>query len=59
MEQNFDMKRIDEKGRVVVTKTLRDLCGFKEGECVALYVVEGKLVVEPFKNYMSRKGENK
>jgi AbrB family looped-hinge helix DNA binding protein len=55
--KNFDMKRVDEKGRVVITKTLRDMCGFKEGECVALYEEEGRLVVEPFKNYMNRKGE--
>ena len=50
----FDMKRLDEKGRVVVTKTLRDKLGFKEGEVLALYEKDGKLVVEPFKKFIMR-----
>jgi AbrB family looped-hinge helix DNA binding protein len=49
---NFDMKRVDEKGRVVITKTLRELCGFKEGTVVALYVRGDKIVIEPFTKFI-------
>jgi AbrB family looped-hinge helix DNA binding protein len=52
----FDMKRLDEKGRVLITNTIRKELGFKEGECLALYVRDGKLVVEKF-NIFINKGE--
>lgn len=48
----FDMKRMDEKGRVIITPSIKKEMGFKEGECLALYVENGKLVIEKFSKFI-------
>lgn len=50
----FDMKRMDEKGRVIITPSIKKEMGFKEGECLALYVENGKLVIERFEKFINK-----
>lgn len=50
----FDMKRMDEKGRVIITPSIQKEMGFKQGECLALYVENGKLVVESFQKFINK-----
>lgn len=42
----FDFKKIDRKGRVIITETIREQAGIKTGDTLALYVQDGKIVVQ-------------
>jgi len=42
--------RIDDKGRVLIPKSIRETIGIKERQLVRIKVVDGKIVLEPLRD---------
>jgi AbrB family looped-hinge helix DNA binding protein len=42
----FDFKKIDRKGRVIVTEQIRHEANIKIGDTLAIYVKDGKVVIQ-------------
>ncbi len=42
--------RVDEKGRVVIPKSVREAVGLREKQLVRIEVVDGKIVLEPLRD---------
>lgn len=50
----FDIKKIDNRGSVVISKTYRDLLGLKAGDRVAVEQIGSSLVITEWNTYISR-----
>ena len=42
--------RVDEKGRILIPKGIREALGVKERQMLRIEVVDGKIVLEPIKD---------
>jgi AbrB family looped-hinge helix DNA binding protein len=42
----FDFKKIDRKGRVIITEHIRKEANIKTGDMLAVYVEDGKVIVQ-------------
>jgi len=42
--------RIDDKGRVLIPKSIREAIGIRERQLVRIKVVDGKIVLEPLRD---------
>ncbi len=44
------MVRVDEKGRILIPKSIREATGIRERQLVRIRVVNGKIVLEPLRD---------
>jgi len=42
--------RVDEKGRVLIPKSIREATGIRERQLVRIKIVDGKIVLEPLRD---------
>jgi AbrB family looped-hinge helix DNA binding protein len=51
----FDFKKIDRKGRVIITEQLREKANIKTGDMLAVYVENGKVIVQKVEEEVIKK----
>ena len=44
------MTRIDDKGRVLIPKSIREAIGIRERQPIRIRVVDGKIILEPLRD---------
>ena len=49
-----DLVKVNEKGRVLIPKVIRDALGIKTGELLRVSIVNGKIVLEPTESIADR-----
>jgi len=49
-----DLVRVDEKGRVLIPKVIRDALGINAGQSLRISMVNGKIVLEPAESIADR-----
>lgn len=49
----FDMKKLEDRGSVVISKTIRDQLGWKKGDRLAVSIKGNKVVIELWDVFLS------